>query len=87
MMEQQNLTEPNNQNLIKKKAVLKGACIGLGVVYLLAILIFIYLFVNQGLKKLPIAVYIPIFSFPLIFLTVFNSLNLVNKEIKVRSLK
>ncbi len=86
-MKEQNLTELNHQNLIKKKAVLKGACIGLGVVYLLAILTFIYLYVSQGLRKLPIAVYIPIFSFPLIILNVIKSFNQVNKEIKVRSLK
>lgn len=86
-MKQQNLTELNNESLIKKKATLKGVCIGIGIVYLLALLIFIYLFADQGLKKLPIAVYIPVFSFPLIFLNVINSLNQVNKEIKVRSLK
>ncbi|MHA4894009.1 hypothetical protein ACXZ1K_04600 [Pedobacter sp. PWIIR3] len=74
-----------NEQLIKKKDLLKGVSIGFGIIYIIAIAILIYIFATKGFKNLSIGL-IPIFTFPLTLLPLLINLNTVNKEIKARKL-
>lgn len=76
----------SDEKLLKKRDLLKGASIGLGIVYVLAIAILIYLFTTKETKNIPLAVLIPIFTLITVFIPLLVSLSLLNKEIKSRNL-
>jgi len=78
--------ELSDEKLLKKRNLLKSASIGLGIVYVLAIAILIYLFTTKGTKNIPLAVFIPIFTLITVFIPLLVSLSLLNKEIKSRNL-
>ncbi|MES2455185.1 MAG: hypothetical protein V4594_06590 [Bacteroidota bacterium] len=74
-----------NEQLIKKKDLLKGVAIGFGIIYLVAIGILIYIFSTKGFKNVSVAL-IPVFTFPLTVLPLLISLSSVNKELTSRNL-
>ena len=76
----------SDEKLLKKRDLLKGASIGLGIVYVLAIAILIYLFTTKETKNIPLAVLIPTFTLITVFIPLLVSLSLLNKEIKSRNL-
>jgi hypothetical protein len=78
--------ELTDEKLLKKRDLLKGASIGLGIVYILAIAILIYLFVTRGTQNVPSAILIPIFAMIAVFIPLLINLSLLNKEIKSRNL-
>lgn len=78
--------EATNQELIKKRNLLKGASIGLGIVFLLALSFLFYLFFNVEYKKISIASFIPFFILPMTFIPIMINLSLINKEINSRKL-
>ncbi|ALR30669.1 hypothetical protein ATE47_09080 [Chryseobacterium sp. IHB B 17019] len=78
--------ELNDEKLLKKRDLLKGASIGLGIVYILAIAILIYLFVTRGTQNIPLAIFIPVFAMIAVFIPLLINLGLLNKEIKSRNL-
>jgi len=78
--------ELNDEKLLKKRDLLKSASIGLGIVYILAIAILIYLFVTRGTQNVPSTILIPIFAMIAVFIPLLINLSLLNKEIKSRNL-
>lgn len=80
----ENLT---NEQLLKKRDLLKGVTIGLGIVALTAIVIISYLIFSNGIKNVPFATLIPVFALPVTFTPVMVSLGQINKEVKSRNLK
>ncbi|PST83105.1 hypothetical protein C7T94_10855 [Pedobacter yulinensis] len=74
-----------DEKLIKQRNLLKGAIIGLGVFYLVALGILGYLAATRGVKNMAVAL-IPVFSLPITLLPLLISLNTLNKEIKSRNL-
>jgi len=78
--------ELTDEKLLKKRDLLKGASIGLGIVYILAIAILIYLFVTRGTQNVPSTILIPIFAMIAVFIPLLINLSLLNKEIKSRNL-
>jgi hypothetical protein len=78
--------ELNDEKLLKKRDLLKGASIGLGIVYILAIAILIYLFITRGSQNVPLAILIPVFAMIAVFIPLLINLSLLNKEIKSRNL-
>ncbi len=85
-MEKNTYGELTNEKLIKRRDLLKGASIGLGIVFILAIAIIIYLMSAEGFKNVSIATLIPMFTLPLAFVPLLINLSLLNKEIKSRNL-
>ena len=86
-MKNNNLSELSNEKLIKRRDLLKGFIIGIGVVWLLIVAFFVYIFLTKDTSKISIAVLVPTFVLPMTLLPVFVSLNLLNKEINLRKLK
>ncbi|RBQ03075.1 hypothetical protein DRW42_23615 [Pedobacter miscanthi] len=78
------LTELSIEELYKKKQMIKGALIGLGLVMLAAFIVLIYLVITAKTPKVLAAV--PI-SCMLALLPAFISLGQINNEIKNRNSK
>jgi hypothetical protein len=78
--------ELTNEKLLKKRGLLKGASIGLGIVFVLATTILIYLLTAKGFNNVPIATLIPVFTMSITFVPLLINLSLMNKEIKSRNL-
>lgn len=78
--------ELTDKQLLKKKNLLKGASIGLGFVFLLAIIILVYLWSEHKLKNNSIGSFIPVFVLPITFVPLLINFKLINQEIKSRNL-
>lgn len=78
------LSAASTEKLIKKRDLLKGVSIGFGIVFLLVIAFFSYLFATKGLKNVPLATLIPVFTLPVMFMPLLANLSLINKEINTR---
>jgi hypothetical protein len=78
--------ELTNEELMKKRDLLKSVSIGFGIIFILAISILIYLFAEKGLKNVSIATLGPLFTLPITFVPLLINLSLLNKEIKSRNL-
>jgi len=78
--------ELTDKQLRKKKNLVKGASIGLSIVYFLAITILIYLWSEHKLKNNSIGSFIPVFVLPITLLPLFINFKLINQEIKSRNL-
>lgn len=85
-MKTNKLTALSDEKLLKNRNVLKGAAIGLGIVFLIAVVVIIYLLATKGFKSIPIATLIPVFIMPTTFAPLFINLSSMNKEIKARNL-
>ncbi|RZK19375.1 MAG: hypothetical protein EOO86_07800 [Pedobacter sp.] len=82
---EKNIKEPETlESLIKRKDLLKGVMIGLGVVYLVAAAILIYLAVTKGLNKVSVAL-IPICISPITLLPLLINYNSLKKVIKFKA--
>ncbi len=73
--------------LIKRRNLLKGASIGLGIVVIIAIGILMYIFITNGFGDIPFASTIPALMLPVFFLPMLVHLGQLNKEIKNRKQK
>ena len=72
--------------LLKKRNLMKGVAIGLGVVALVAAAILVYLgIVVSG--KTPAASWIPVVALQVSFVPVLIALGKINQEVKARNLK
>ncbi|MEL1252447.1 hypothetical protein AAEO57_01560 [Flavobacterium sp. DGU38] len=78
--------ELTNKQLLKKKNLLKGASIGLGIVFLFALFILVYLWSENKLKNGSVGTFIPIFILPITFVPLLINFKLINQEIKSRDL-
>jgi len=86
-MSQSKLSELSVEKLIKRRDLLKGASIGLGIVYILAVTLIIYFITANGFKEIPFAALIPVFALPVTFTPLIANISLLNKEIKSRNTK
>ncbi|WP_316807800.1 hypothetical protein [Pedobacter agri] len=78
---EQNLKQPESiEVLIKRKDLLRGVMLGLGIVYLVAFGILVYLAVTKGLSKVSIAL-IPVCLSPLTLLPLLLNFNSLKKVI------
>lgn len=85
-MKNNKLSALSDEKLIKNRNVLKGAAIGLGGVFIIALGVILYLLATKGFKSIPIATLIPIFIMPTTLAPLFINLSSMNKEIKARNL-
>jgi len=86
-MSQNKLSELSVEKLIKRRDLLKGASIGLGIVYILAVTLIVYFIAAKGFKEIPFAALIPVFALPVTFTPLIANISLLNKEIKSRNTK
>ncbi len=77
--------ELTNEELLKKKDLIKGIAIGFGIILILVIAIVIYLFATNRFKNASIAILIPVLTLPITFIPLLINLSLLNKEIKTRN--
>lgn len=83
-MKQNKLSELTIDQLVKKRDLLKGVSIGIGILYIVVLAIIIYLFVTKGLKNVSYAALIPVFALPVTLTPVLGNMSLLEKEIKSR---
>ena len=81
-MEKKPYQNLNDEDLIKKRNLIKGATIGLGIVDIAVFVILIYLFLKVGSEERNFATLIPLFILPITFIPLLINLNLINKEVK-----
>lgn len=86
-MDQNKLSELSLEKLLKKRDLLKGISIGLGIVFVLGIALIIYFVTNDDFKRVPFAAFIPIFALPATSAPLLANLSSLNKEIKSRNRK
>ncbi|WP_313807817.1 hypothetical protein [Flavobacterium sp.] len=86
-MKENSLANLTDEMLLKRRNLIKGALIGFGIVFTIAIGILIYLFISKGFKNTSIATLIPVFMMPVTLLPLFINFALLNKELKSRNLK
>lgn len=82
-MEKNNKEPETLESLIKRKDLLKGVMVGLGVVYLIAAAVLIYLVATKGLNKVSVAL-IPICISPITLLPLLMNYNSLKKVIKFK---
>lgn len=80
-MSQTKLSELSTEQLLKRKQVLKGAFIALAIVWLFALGIVLYLYINKSIGK----AFLPIAVLPLTMLPVFAQISALNAELKSRN--
>jgi len=86
-MHQNKLSQLSLEKLIKRRDLLKGISIGLGIVFILGISLIIYIVTNDDFKRIPFAAFIPIFALPATSAPLLANLSSLNKEIKSRNIK
>lgn len=74
----------SNEELLKKRNMLKSSLIGIGIVWVILILVFIGIIISQGFGKIPFASMIPIFTLPIVLLPFGIIINQLNEELKSR---
>ena len=79
----ENLT---NEELLKKKDLMKGVTIGFSILFLLAIAILGYLLGAKEFKNTSIAIFIPLMILPFTYMPLIINYNLIKKEIQLRGL-
>lgn len=79
-------TNLSDEKLIKRKDLLKGVLIGIGIVWIFMIAFFAYLFLTRGFKNNSFVVFMPLITLPTALLPIFINLGLLKKEIKARNL-
>lgn len=72
------------EQLIKKRDLLKSVVNAFGIIFLIGIVVLLYILTIRDVKKVSIAVFVPLFTFPITLLPVLISLSNVNTEIKSR---
>lgn len=71
--------------LIKRRDLLKGVSIGLGIVAITAFGVLLYIFMINGFEDMPSTSTIPAFMLPVFFLPTLVHLGQLNTEIKRRN--
>ena len=85
-MKNNNYEKLTDEELLKKRDLLKGVTIGFGILMLLAIAVLGYLLGSKGFKNTSVAVFIPMMVLPFTYMPLIINYNLVKKEILARSL-
>lgn len=85
-MKKKTYEELSNEELLKKRDLFKVVAISFTIIYLVFISFIIYLLATKGMKNMSIAVFVPFFTLPTIFLPLLINFGMLNKEIKSRQL-
>lgn len=86
-MKQNKLSELSDEKLLKKRDLLKGVTIGFGMIVILILVFFIYIFFTKGFDNIPVASLVPTIALPVTFLPLLIILGELNKEVKSQNLK
>lgn len=85
-MKNNNISELSDEKLIKRRDLLKGFLIGIGIVWLLMIAFVIYIFTTKDTSDFNFVVFFPIFILPVTLMPLLINVGMLNKEIKLRNL-
>lgn len=85
-MKKNTLTELSNEELSKKRDLMKGVTIGFSIIYLFVLAFILYLLLTRGFKNISIVVFTPIFLLPTILMPLLINFGMLKKEIKSRQL-
>ena len=86
MKNNNNISELSNEKLIKRRNLLKGFLIGIGIVWIFMIAFLVYIYINQGFSKVSFPTLLPICILPITLMPLIINVGLLNKEIKSRKL-
>lgn len=86
-MKQDNLSALSDEKLLKRRDLLKGIAISLGIVAIIVMALFIYLFLTKEWKEIPTATFVAIAGLAASTIPLSIVLGQVNKEVKSRNLK
>lgn len=81
-----NLAELSNEELLKKRDLMKGVAIGFSIIYLFVLALILYLLLTRGFKNISLVVFVPIFLSPTILMPLLLYFGMLKKEIKSRQL-
>lgn len=81
-----NLAELSNEELLKKRDLMKGVAIGFSIIYLFVLALILYLLLTRGFKNISFVVFVPIFLSPTILMPLLLYFGMLKKEIKSRQL-
>lgn len=85
-MKKNTLTELSNEELLKKRDLMKGVGIGFSIIYLFVLALLLYLLLTRGFKNISLVVFVPIFLSPTILMPLLLYFGMLKKEIKSRQL-
>lgn len=85
-MKKNTLTELSNEELLKKRDLMKGIAIGFSIIYLFVLAFLLYLLLTRGFKNISLVVFVPIFLSPTILMPLLLYFGMLKKEIKSRQL-
>lgn len=85
-MKKNTLTELSNEELLKKRDLMKGVAIGFSIIYLFVLALLLYLLLTRGFKNISLIVFVPIFLSPTILMPLLLYFGMLKKEIKSRQL-
>ncbi|MGO4905833.1 hypothetical protein [Flavobacterium sp. W20_MBD1_R3] len=85
-MKKNTLTELSNEELLKKRDLMKGVAIGFSIIYLFVLALLLYLLLTRGFKNISLVVFVPIFLSPTILMPLLLYFGMLKKEIKSRQL-
>jgi hypothetical protein len=85
-MKKNTLVEISNDELLKKRNLVKGVAVATSIIYSFIIAFVVYYFVTKGFKNHSTLVITPFFVCALPLGLLFIHLGLINKEIKSRQL-
>jgi putative effector of murein hydrolase len=85
-MKKNTLTELSNEELLKKRDLMKGVAIGFSIIYLFVLALLLYLLLTEGFKNISLVVFVPIFLSPTILMPLLLYFGMLKKEIKSRQL-
>ncbi|MBV8327128.1 hypothetical protein [Chryseobacterium sp.] len=78
--------ELTNEELLKKRNIMKGLAIGFGIMFLLAIVAFVAIIMMKGSKGFPYATCVPFLVMPITMRPLLINFKRINKEIQSRNL-
>ena len=85
-MRKNTFADLSNEQLLKKRKLIKGVMIGFGIVVIILIALLIILLSAKGFKDLSIVSLIPLFTLPISFLPLAIISSQLDKEIKARNI-
>jgi hypothetical protein len=85
-MKKKTLAEISNEELLKKRDLMKGVIIGFSIIYLFVLAFILYLVLTRGFKNISPVVFTPVFICTITLMPLLIYFGMLKKEMKSRQL-
>ncbi|SHG06849.1 hypothetical protein SAMN05444372_102139 [Flavobacterium micromati] len=86
-MKKNTLAEISNEELLKKRDLMKGVTIGFSIIYLFVLAFILYLVLTRGFKNIsPVVLFTPVFICTITLMPFLIYFGMLKKEMKSRQL-